>query len=488
MNFYLPENLDLDSLIRNNPPNFRPFKRDKLRYFLHIINAIPLLNKDKLYDEYTYINAKVIQTVIQNYKQYISYAIEDLQIVECDNHYIPGEKSLGYKFIDKYQSDLVSVDVKEFTLRKCLRVAKNRREASVKDLSFLTKFFDASKLKIDLEKVNEFLETERNLKLLHSHLVDRDFKTQKPKDPQTQYNHSKMSAERLSQGQYHLNRDDNVYRFHSNLTNMRSMIRNAITYDGQKLIAVDIKNSQPYLSTILLTSNFWAIEKNEARLNLPQSLSFYKPNESYKSFSNREISISNIDISKRDSYIMIGEIPQLLIDREFSSYINLVVRGQLYEFLQSHFQMETGLNFVERKEVKKAVFQVLFTDNRYIGQETAKPKRLFKALFPEVYEVFSAIKREDKTLLPRLLQSIESYLIVNIIAKRISIEYPDAPIFTIHDSITTTDEYIDVVERIMTEELTKAIGYAPTLDRQHWDTTYMDKYIESLHERVRKVA
>lgn len=77
---------------------------------------------------------------------------------------------------------------------------------------------------------------------------------------------------------------------------------------------------------------------------------------------------------------------------------------------------------------------------------------------------------------------------VNIIAKRISIEYPNAPIFTIHDSITTTAEYIDDVERIMTEELTKAIGYAPTLDRQYWDTANMDRYIEELHERARKVA
>ena len=488
MNFYLPENLDLDRLIRNNPPNFRPFKRDKLRYILHLINAISLLNKDKLYDEYTYVNAKALQKVIQNYKKYLDYLINDLQIIECDGQYIPGEKSLGYKFIDKYLTSLISTEVQDYSLRKCLKIAKNRRESSLKELQFLTKYFDQSKLKIDLEIVNEFLQTELNLKLIYPHLRDLDFKTKKPKNPQTQYNHSKMSAERLSNGQYHLNRDENVYRFHSNLTNMRGMIRNAVTYDGQKLIAVDIKNSQPYLSTLLLTNTFWAIEKNEARINLPQSLSFYKPNLSLSSNNKRVLTISNIEISRKDSYIMIGEIPQFLIDKEFNAYIKLVVNGQLYEFLQSNFQLQTGLNFVDRKEVKKAVFQVLFTDNRYIGQVSAKPKRIFKELFPEVYKVFSAIKREDKTLLPRLLQSIESCLMVNIIAKRISIEYPNAPIFTIHDSITTTAEYIDDVERIMTEELTKAIGYAPTLDRQYWDTANMDRYIEELHERARKVA
>ena len=49
----------------------------------------------------------------------------------------------------------------------------------------------------------------------------------------------------------------------------------------------------------------------------------------------------------------------------------------------TNFQLQKGLNFVDRKDVKKAVFQVLFTDNRFIAQETAKPKRIFKELFPE---------------------------------------------------------------------------------------------------------
>jgi hypothetical protein len=113
---------------------------------------------------------------------------------------------------------------------------------------------------------------------------------------------------------------------------------------------------------------------------------------------------------------------------------------------------------------------------------------MFKEMFPYVYEVFRQIKSKDKSLLPRLLQSIESYLMINVIAKRISIEYPDAPIFTIHDSISTTAEYVDIVEAIMTEELTKAIGHTPKLEPEVWCKSNMVKHLETLKEKAKVVA
>jgi len=166
----------------------------------------------------------------------------------------------------------------------------------------------------------------------------------------------------------------------------------------------------------------------------------------------------------------------------------LVVNGELYEFLEGVFTKDLGETYSSRQEIKSAVFQVLFTDNRFLGQEAAKPKRIFKKYFPDVYDIFAEIKRRDKTLLPRLLQSIESYLIIDVIAKRISMEHPDAPIFTIHDSVATTEEYVNDVERIMLEELTVAIGYAPTFSREHWDIEKLNEYMSKLRCRDVNIA
>jgi hypothetical protein len=123
--------------------------------------------------------------------------------------------------------------------------------------------------------------------------------------------------------------------------------------------------------------------------------------------------------------------------------------------------------------VKIAVFQVLFTDNRFIGQADAAPKRAFKNLFPSVYEVFALIKKADKTLLPRLLQRIESHLILQVVTKRIARERRTLPIFTIHDSIATTEGNVEYVKKIFEEELYNAIGYLPTLSVEHWHPSRM---------------
>jgi len=98
--------------------------------------------------------------------------------------------------------------------------------------------------------------------------------------------------------------------------------------------------------------------------------------------------------------------------------------------------------------------------------------------------VFAKIKSKDKTLLPRLLQSIESHLMINVIAKRIAEEYPNAPIYTIHDSITTTEEYVDAVEQIMKEELSKAIGHPPEIAKEEWCKSNMVKHLEELKQKT----
>jgi len=306
-----------------------------------------------------------------------------------------------------------------------------------------------------------------------------------------------MSAQRLKCKDYNLMLDDNVYRLHTNLTNMPSRIRNAITYDGQKLYSLDIKNSQPYISTVLLSRDFWIEQKNEPNTPNTLSISFREPQslrepQSRKSLSfnnindinNRILNISHIKIHSNDNYIMLGEIPQSLIDNEFQHYIDLVVSGKLYEFLEQAFQKELGIHLKDRKEVKAAVFQVLFTANQFKGQAEAAPKRVFEKMFKEVYDVFAKIKSKDKTLLPRLLQSIESHLMINVIAKRIAEEYPNAPIYTIHDSITTTEEYVDVVEQIMKEELSKAIGHPPKIAKEEWCKSNMEKHLEKLKQKT----
>ena len=487
MTIFLPRNLELATLIYNNPPSFKPYKTDKLRYIIHLITIRSQFKKDLLCEEYVPLNAQLLQKKIQNYAQYLTYLIDDLKILESDNYYVPGIKSKGFRLVDTYRKSKVRpITVQDIVLRKALKIDKNKIDNSVAYHGYITKWFSIDKLKIDLPLVHHFLNEELQLKLGNSVLWDTDRMSKKKKLPWNQFNHAYISAENLNSGIYHLLMDRNVGRFHSNLTNMRSVVRNAITYDGQKLVSVDIRNSQPYLSTALFRKEFWSPSNNHDKASLNNS--FLRTEDDAFLFYKGLININNIYNNEKDSHIMLGENALDLENKDFSKYTDLVVEGQLYDFLEAEFGDVLGKKYCSRQDVKAAVFQVLFTDNRFIGQKEAAPKKMFQMFFPDVYEVFARIKAKDSTLLPRLLQKIESHLIINVIAKRISKEYPGAPIFTIHDSIATTEKYSGQVSKIMREELTKAIGHAPILQPEIWDTQNIYDSLNNLEKRIKVVA
>lgn len=486
MKLYIPENLDIYELVHNNPPKFKPFKIDKLCYILHLINALPITNEDLTYERFVPLNSTKLQGKIQNYLNYLKYLESELNVIESDHQYIVGEKSKGFTFLSKYKTVVKPIQVADFSFRKTLKHDANRKSLSVTNLNYITKWFN-EKLEIDFEFLKSFLKEELDLKTNNKEIRDYNRSKKKYKNPIYQYNCTLICGDKMNRREYNLSQDYNVYRFHSNLTNMRSIARNAVTYNGQNLISIDIRNSQPYLSTILFNPSFWKKRKNIEESKEEESKRGENKINIYAS-NNYNLNIKQLSFNYMNSYIMLGDILESIDSRGFNEYIKLVINGKIYEYMEKQYTTKLGETFSSRKEIKTVIFQVLFTDNRFIGQDDAKPKKLFKELFPEVYEVFKRIKSKDKTLLPRLLQRIESYLIIEVICKRISEEYPNVPIFTIHDSISTTEEYVDIVNNIMTEELSKAIGHPPTLVKEKWCKSNIENYINLLRNNAKKAA
>ena len=98
-------------------------------------------------------------------------------------------------------------------------------------------------------------------------------------------------------------------------------------------------------------------------------------------------------------------------------------------------------------------------------------KRIFKATFPEIYGLIELAKTgiKQKNRFACLLQSVESEIILHRCCKRIWDEGEHkVPVFTIHDSIATTSEYVEFVRSIMDEELTKAAGVHPNFKTEAW--------------------
>ena len=64
---------------------------------------------------------------------------------------------------------------------------------------------------------------------------------------------------------------------------------------------------------------------------------------------------------------------------------------------------------------------------------------------------------------------METYLFLDIITCRIALERPDLPIYTIYESIVTTQENEDYIRRVMEEVLTSFVGIPSTLKIEYWE-------------------
>ncbi|WP_248723091.1 hypothetical protein [Seonamhaeicola sp. ML3] len=485
LHFYFPENLDLDNLIDDNYPTFTPFVREKARYLLHLISVKRLNKKDSVSEEYTKLSSKIMQDMVHNYHEYWNYFINDLKIVERTKSYQTDKFCKGYKFSKEYDTPIAKspLTLQDRSIRKKLINYINRIKSQNRSYTYLSKWFD-DKLQIDEEisiwAMNEIF----NIKQEYPELRDINITTGKEKRPMKQKDFALGSIQRFKEALNQPRRDNNVLRYHSVLTNMNSIYRNAVTYNGEELHALDLKNSQIFLSTKLLSTNYLIRSfNNGAKVDII----FDNPIEMYKRLTNQpflEVDSLNSKVTKcnlsKTSYIMLGLFKDSPLNMHFQEYFRLAIKGNFYENLREKIHKELGVYIESRGDVKRNVFKFMFSE----VHSKSKFVKLFEALFPEVYKVFYDIKKHDHSVLPRALQRVESNLFIDRIAKRISKELPKAPIYTIHDSIASTKQYIPAIRKIMEEEFLKTIGAVPGIKEEHWCKDNIIKEVNELKQKA----
>ena len=444
---YIPTNLDFNALLKSHPPKFK-FNIEKFKYIVHLITAIPAFNKDIL-DRYNFvpINAKTLKKHVYDYPKYIDYLLRH-GVLETNGHYVPGIKSKGFKFTPKYQTEIRVEKIPNIKTSKAMRKQKENIK-SKRTYNYLYKWFNPM-LQIDFNAATNYAKSE----LIKYSKVDLQKALRK-------FNANYANIYRIAESDFYFNIDNNIHRLHTNLTNLKSELRNFITYNGQKLVAVDFVNSQPMLSCVLLNEDFYKTTVDNPDFtfnyqNISKAVTNYFNNPSFSSSSSSFPSI------------MIPKIEESKTEQGFQTYFSECENGIIYEYIEKELKQKCNTEASTRKELKKIFFTSLFTDNRFIGQPEAKPKRIFRDLFPEVYKVFATIKKVDKKFLSLLLQSIESKLILDHITKRISEERPNMPMWTIHDSVVCPVGNEQYVVNIMQEETKKAIGVSPKVKYEYW--------------------
>ena len=454
----IPSGIDLESVLKKHPPTFK-YKIDYFFYILDYLSSAMELEDLDNSAGFINMNAQKLQTFIREYKKYVQYLKEHL-IIYGDGKIIVGQKSQGYKLsVKRYEyATQQEISIKDRVIRRKIRTQQNEQRSILRKTKqkyhYLTKWFN-SDLVIDvggaLKKVEELFPPQAG--------GIRGTRRGKPSKSSKRFK-AIQSIKKFEEQDFYYNVDDNVGRFHSNLTNIKRELRHFITYKGQKLVNIDIKNSQPLFSTLLLREEFYNQKNQNININIitkgqiPQS-----PNLP----SHKKIKLTKLPLSS--SYIILVKTLQKANNEILTKYVDFVNSGEFYKKISEVIYPNKPF---DKGAIKKLVYSIFFSSNRYLGQPGAEPKRDFKTHFPGVYSIFSLIKKNNHQALAVMLQRIESTIMVHNASLRISAEKPDLPIFTIHDSIATTVVYEAYVEQVIQEVILKLTALKASLDKEYW--------------------
>ena len=435
------------------------FDKDRLMYIIGLISSIPAKNKDSITEDgFVLINSKLLRGFFKDYLSYLDYLLQT-NVLITDGEYIAGVKSLGYKFSDQYNNTpLIDYQYNNIPLQEISGINQEIYDDEtnsfitnpVLDFPYLYYWYSTNGLTIQKDEAIEFANHERQRKLAlgrDSWDINRDLSTSRKivyKNPITQYNAAIHNIIAIDLCQYNVQIDSNVHRLHSVITNIQKSYRNYLRYGDNPLVGIDISNSQPYILCLLLNPLFWERHSNNniTLWHLPSNIQQY--------FSNDKIAE------------IIGYL-HTLDNQSLNDYKIRASNGQVYEYMRD--TINSTRYSLSRDDVKIMMMIVLFSDNRYLPPL----KRLFRQNFPAIYGLIKIIKRREHRALACLLQSIESEIVLHSCCKRIWEEYnQEIPVFTIHDSICTTPQYVEVVRGIMSDEFENAIGLSPHLKIERW--------------------
>ena len=393
-------------------PEIKGYSTDNLKEVISIVACH--LRKD---ENCTPLKTTYIRKLVPQGDRYL-FALIDLGIIERSGIAIKGETSYKYNFASEYYSKYISLPLRNAKLKRRIEQAQEglRKEAAKSIRGNSEQVIYLKQLTI-ADGYNEFIKSNYSAQT-------------------KQYNDIIGSATRIINGAIIYKRDNTSGRFHSNITNMAKGLRPFLRINGEPLINCDIKNSQPYLSTILLTD--------------PGKVSW---------------------MTKNPAFALLLQSLKVSLNQDVKNYIQFVISGQLYEFLMSEFAKE-GL-ILTRDETKRQVLRILFARNRSPKDETnRKARQIFKQRFPTVHRIFSKVRGSEKgdkfhnfSRFAILLQKIESYLMLDVILKRIYKELPGTIAVTVHDSIMTgvLTNNVEAVCKIMIDELTSFVGFEPKI-------------------------
>jgi len=410
-------------------------------YLIHYIIYKPI--RDKRFNDFVPLNKVKLKEVIGSKLSNYIKILEKYELIESDNQAIRGKKTFYYRINPKHTFECGYFDLLPNTklFKKLIQSINTERT----NLSRLEPFLNDMRkefmsLHFDYDNALKWIETvpEERKRISYAIAVNQIA------DVRFRY--------------FKRNKTNN--RLDTNLTNLKKDLRRFIVGG---YVSIDLMNSQPFLLSYLFEKlakilNYFHLKKIEINHNNKKEIL----NMKYLPYC---IKNDLINLAETFGIKSIQKILLIRKNQEFAYFTNLslfkkwVTEGNFYD----EFVKEFGEN-LQRVDVKKIMFEVLFSKNLYFDNfkkfvPFEKEKQIFASVFPVIYEIIEILKDADNAKLPIYLQQLESRIFIDCIAKEL-VEAGIIPL-TIHDSILIKEYQKEQSLNIIQTVFKREIGIVP---------------------------
>lgn len=446
----IPKELDLKRLVEDLKPDF-DYKIDIFYYLIWYILRNPYFTSRRN-ELYTSLCANGLQNnVHRDYRKYLD-VLDELGLVLMLRQLGDGKCDLYRLADDIFYNQLVPYAITDWALMKKMFKESKLSPQTLKKYKHLTKFLLDGDLKLNIEWAkydvhNDFMAVAHEKRL----------------EDVRRYHNSMISIKYFQDNYMWItNNPKTDNRLHTNFSNMPKRLRKHLEYNGERLVSVDVQNSQPLLLGIVINTLINNLKGKGINRKLWEVIQRIIPN---------------------DILINIGKVAETIDTKEFATYHEWVMSGIYEKFGEKYIEKyptekppyiqhvyDSTIERTYKKEhynlrdyIKVGMFEIYFSSNHKQGRF----KTLFSEIFPSISALIREIKIKDYVLLSRLMQSVESYIVLEYATKRIYEDYGIMQL-TIHDSIWTTPNNLELIKKEFQKHFADLTGITPVLKPEDW--------------------
>ena len=254
-------------------------------------------------------------------------------------------------------------------------------------------------------------------------------------------------------------------RLYTPITNIKKEVRKLLRYKGENLVEVDVVNSIPFFSLVLLNPKTILKSPVISKMLVESNPDIFG-----------EVSHNTKGLAKRIYHFYEGSLVEFGLSIETLSeakdvitFSKLVASGKIYEFMASVWSNKKEK--LSRKQAKKELIQILNSPSSFESQN----RILLKNKFPNVMSIFESLNqgytkvKRGKGLLQwekgdlecpfaMFTQRLEAWFMLDIVSSRITEKHTHCPILTIHDSFMVMPEYRSLVKNIIKDSSFELFG------------------------------